>query len=301
MLLLFVSPACHIAKQQGHRCSFILAPACISMELLPRIRGVSRLGAGVLALLQAEAERRLIIAALAEPRNQRFVLIRQAITCHRVATLLAGWVALFHCDQATSRVCGAYSHGVPLSIWTLHLLPLCPSLCSETCTPLYPPHVFYLQLLSDTKSRVNACAKPEGIVDRCVQTVAARSLTSLTGRLGPNCPHAQSSHCIQCCTAPHCTQCCCALQVDCCPLHAWPAGPVALAEERTGACGVLRVCRTVNLYTAHTACVHKLCEMHALALRYRNICSPRCRANDSHSSHLGHPSCCTATCYSGRR
>ncbi|PSC74716.1 Transcription initiation factor TFIID subunit 13 [Micractinium conductrix] len=57
----------------------------------------------------AEAERRLIINALMEPRNQRFVLV------------------------------------------------------SETCAPLYPPHVFYLQLLSDIKSRVNACGKPEGV------------------------------------------------------------------------------------------------------------------------------------------
>jgi hypothetical protein len=39
--------------------------------------------------------------------------------------------------------------------------------CSETCTPLYPPHVFYLQLLSEQRSRVNACAKEGGgIADR---------------------------------------------------------------------------------------------------------------------------------------
>ncbi|KAL4439715.1 hypothetical protein ABPG75_002716 [Micractinium tetrahymenae] len=56
----------------------------------------------------AEAERRLIISALSDQRNQRFILIRQ------------------------------------------------------TCTPLYPPHVVYLQLLSDTKSRVNACANTDG-------------------------------------------------------------------------------------------------------------------------------------------
>lgn len=35
-------------------------------------------GAGV---LQAEAERRLIISALADQRNQRFVLVRQATLC----------------------------------------------------------------------------------------------------------------------------------------------------------------------------------------------------------------------------
>ena len=45
--------------------------------------------------------------------------------------------------------------------------------CSETCTPLYPPHVFYLQLLSEQRSRVNACAKEGGgiadVVFKCVQ------------------------------------------------------------------------------------------------------------------------------------
>ena len=53
---------------------------------------------------QAEAERRLLAAALGDPRNQRFLL------------------------------------------------------ASETCTPLYPPHVLYLQLLSETLSRLDACA-----------------------------------------------------------------------------------------------------------------------------------------------
>jgi hypothetical protein len=33
---------------------------------------------------------------------------------------------------------------------------------SETCAPLYPPHVIYLQLLSEVKSRLNACAPPDG-------------------------------------------------------------------------------------------------------------------------------------------
>lgn len=67
------------------------------------------------ACLQAEAERRLLFAALADLRNQRFVLL------------------------------------------------------SETCTPLYPPHVLYSQLLGETKSRVNACARPDGhVVDRWV-------------------------------------------------------------------------------------------------------------------------------------
>lgn len=47
-------------------------------------------------------------------------------------------------------------------------LPSAHMVCSETCTPLYPPHVVYLQLLSDTKSRVNACASPGGAVERCV-------------------------------------------------------------------------------------------------------------------------------------
>ena len=30
-------------------------------------------------------------------------------------------------------------------------------LLSESCTPLYPPHLLYLQLLADQQSRVNAC------------------------------------------------------------------------------------------------------------------------------------------------
>lgn len=64
-------------------------------------------------VVQAEAERRLLAAALADPRNQRFVLL------------------------------------------------------SETCAPLYPPHVLHSQLLSEARSRVNACAPPEGrVVDR---------------------------------------------------------------------------------------------------------------------------------------
>jgi hypothetical protein len=52
--------------------------------------------------------------------------------------------------------------------------PRFPLDCSETCTPLYPPHVFYLQLLSEQRSRVNACAKEGGgIADRLV-CLAAR-------------------------------------------------------------------------------------------------------------------------------
>ena len=33
-------------------------------------------------------------------------------------------------------------------------------LLSESCTPLYPPHLLYLQLLADRQSRVNACRDP---------------------------------------------------------------------------------------------------------------------------------------------
>ncbi len=63
-------------------------------------------------LPQAEAERRLLKAALENPRNQRFVLL------------------------------------------------------SESCTPLYPPQVVYLQLLSDSRSRVNACNEPSKLAER---------------------------------------------------------------------------------------------------------------------------------------
>ncbi|KAI3434431.1 hypothetical protein D9Q98_002508 [Chlorella vulgaris] len=53
-------------------------------------------------------------------------------------------------------------------------------LVSETCTPLYPPHVFYLQLLSEIKSRVNACSGEGGAVaDRW------HSALYLPGVLGP--------------------------------------------------------------------------------------------------------------------
>ncbi|GAB4813874.1 hypothetical protein N2152v2_000920 [Parachlorella kessleri] len=60
----------------------------------------------------AEAERRLLKAALQDPRNQRFVLL------------------------------------------------------SESCAPLYPPHVIYLQLLSEARSRLNACLEPGKLADR---------------------------------------------------------------------------------------------------------------------------------------
>jgi hypothetical protein len=54
------------------------------------------------------------------------------------------------------------------------------SVCSETCTPLYPPHVFYLQLLSESKSRVNACSGEGGAVaDRW------HSALYMPGVLGP--------------------------------------------------------------------------------------------------------------------
>eukprot|EP00887_Chlorella_sp_A99_P001691 scaffold8.g1691.t1 len=61
----------------------------------------------------AEAERRLLAAALADPRNQRFVLL------------------------------------------------------SETCAPLHPPQLLYMQLLSERCSRVNACRRGGGaLADR---------------------------------------------------------------------------------------------------------------------------------------
>lgn len=79
---------------------------------------------------QAEAERRLLFAALADRRNQRFVLL------------------------------------------------------SETCAPLYPPHVLYTQLLSETKSRVNACAPPDGhVVDRCAGRLCMRPKLPCRSRL----------------------------------------------------------------------------------------------------------------------
>jgi len=53
--------------------------------------------------LQAEAERSLLRAALADPANQRFLL------------------------------------------------------ASETCLPMYPPHVLYAELMSNGRSRIHAC------------------------------------------------------------------------------------------------------------------------------------------------
>ena len=55
------------------------------------------------SLLQAEAERRLLRAALADPANQRFLL------------------------------------------------------ASETCLPVYPPHVLYSELVNNGRSRIHAC------------------------------------------------------------------------------------------------------------------------------------------------
>ena len=52
---------------------------------------------------QAEAERRLLRAALADPANQRFLL------------------------------------------------------ASETCLPIYPPHVLYSELMTSGRSRIHAC------------------------------------------------------------------------------------------------------------------------------------------------
>ena len=58
-----------------------------------------------LLLLQMEAERRLLIAALEDAANQRFVLL------------------------------------------------------SETCVPLFPPASVWLQLMHESRSRLNACAR----------------------------------------------------------------------------------------------------------------------------------------------
>ena len=69
-------------------------------------------GGSCVHILQAEAERRLLRAALQDPRNQRFVLL------------------------------------------------------SESCAPLYPPHVIYLQLLGEARSRLNACLEPGKLADR---------------------------------------------------------------------------------------------------------------------------------------
>lgn len=58
-----------------------------------------------LLLMQMEAERRLLLAALEDAANQRFVLL------------------------------------------------------SETCVPLFPPAAVWLQLMHESRSRLNACAR----------------------------------------------------------------------------------------------------------------------------------------------
>ena len=72
----------------------------------------------------AEAERRLLRAAMEDPTNQRFILL------------------------------------------------------SETCTPLYPPHVIWAQALSEGRSRVKACAVNRGRLERWTSRMAGDGILS---------------------------------------------------------------------------------------------------------------------------